>query len=95
MAYFVPVMTYVYVRNQTVPDDQKVMTPYHFGELANDLMFKLGMKPLFNRDVGNGRPGRPSDHFCRQKPGRLSVARAPGGRVAVVDGGHKNWFTTP
>jgi type II secretory ATPase GspE/PulE/Tfp pilus assembly ATPase PilB-like protein len=51
LAYFVPLMTYVYARNQTVPDDQKVLTPYHLGEVANDILFKLGMKPIFNRDV--------------------------------------------
>src|SRR5262249_20767717 len=51
LAYCIPLLTYIYSRNQTVPDDQKVLTPYHLGEVANNLMFKLGMKPLFNRDV--------------------------------------------
>jgi len=60
LAYFVPLLTYVYARNQTVPDDQKVLTPYHLGEVANDIMFKLGMKPLFNRDAGTlDRSGPP------------------------------------
>jgi general secretion pathway protein E len=49
LAYFVPLMTYVYVRNQTVPDDAKVLTPYHLGEVANSLMHKMGMKGIFNR----------------------------------------------
>jgi len=52
LSYFVPILSYVYTRNQTVPDDQKVLTPYHLGEVANELLFRLGMKPLFNRDVG-------------------------------------------
>jgi type II secretory ATPase GspE/PulE/Tfp pilus assembly ATPase PilB-like protein len=51
LAYFVPILTYCYVRNQTVPDDQKVLTPYHLGEVANDLLMKLGMRPMFNKDV--------------------------------------------
>jgi type II secretory ATPase GspE/PulE/Tfp pilus assembly ATPase PilB-like protein len=51
LAYFIPLLTYIYGRNQTVPDDQKVLTPFHLGEVANSLLFKLGMKPLFNRDV--------------------------------------------
>ena len=34
IAYLAPSLTYVYSRNQTVPDDQKVLTPYHFGELS-------------------------------------------------------------
>jgi general secretion pathway protein E len=84
LAYLVPIMTYVYARNQTVPDDQKVMTPYHFGEVANDLMYKLGMKPLFNRDMGTvDRAGPPQEPGRRQ--GR-SVADSPGGRVSVVHG---------
>jgi general secretion pathway protein E len=60
LAYFIPLFTYVYARNQTVPDDQKVLTPYHFGELANDILHKLGMKAIFNRDVGTvDRAGPP------------------------------------
>jgi type II secretory ATPase GspE/PulE/Tfp pilus assembly ATPase PilB-like protein len=51
LAYFGPILTYCYVRNQTVPDDQKVLTPFHLGEVANGIMLKLGMKPMFNRDV--------------------------------------------
>jgi type II secretory ATPase GspE/PulE/Tfp pilus assembly ATPase PilB-like protein len=50
-SYLVPLLVYIYGRNQTVADDQKVLTPYHLGEVANSLLFKLGMKPLFNRDV--------------------------------------------
>jgi type II secretory ATPase GspE/PulE/Tfp pilus assembly ATPase PilB-like protein len=51
LAYFVPILTYCYVRNQTVPDDQKVLTPFHLGEVANDVLMKLGMRPMFNKDV--------------------------------------------
>jgi type II secretory ATPase GspE/PulE/Tfp pilus assembly ATPase PilB-like protein len=51
LAYFGPILTYSYVRNQTVPDDQKVLTPFHLGEVANGLLLKLGMRPMFNRDV--------------------------------------------
>lgn len=60
LAYFGPLFTYVYTRNQTVPDEQMVLTPYHFGELANGLMNKLGMKGMFNRgDDGMGSSGPP------------------------------------
>ncbi len=60
LAYFVPLLSYVYARNQTVPDDQKVLTPYHLGEVCNDILHKLGMKPLFNKDVGTAdRSGPP------------------------------------
>jgi general secretion pathway protein E len=81
LAYFVPILTYVYARNQTVPDDQKVLTPYHFGEVANDLMYKLGMKPLFNRDVGTvDRAGPPitfvgkSQGSAKEDPSRVHQA---------------------
>jgi type II secretory ATPase GspE/PulE/Tfp pilus assembly ATPase PilB-like protein len=50
-AYLGPIFTYAYVRNQTVPDDQKVLTPYHLGEVANGILVQLGAKPIFNRDV--------------------------------------------
>ena len=60
LAYFVPLMSYIYARNQTVPDDQKVLTAYHLGEVANDILHKLGMRPLFNKDVGTvDREGPP------------------------------------
>jgi type II secretory ATPase GspE/PulE/Tfp pilus assembly ATPase PilB-like protein len=60
LAYFVPLFTYIYARNQIVPDDQKVLTPYHLGEVANDVLFKLGMKPMFNREAGTvDRAGPP------------------------------------
>ena len=67
LAYFVPLLMYSYVRNQTVPDDQKVLTPYHLGEVANGLLMKLGMRPMFNREVEHGRPGRAADHVRRQE----------------------------
>jgi general secretion pathway protein E len=51
LAYFVPILVYSYVRNQTVPDDQKVLTPYHLGEVANGFLLKLGIRPMFNKDV--------------------------------------------
>ena len=83
-------LTYVYARNQTVPDDQKVLTPYHFGEVANDILFKLGMKPLFNRDVGTVDRAGPPIMFVGKTPGigqGRSVAGAPGRGIAIVHGG--------
>ena len=60
LAYFVPLLSYIYARNQTVPDDQKVLTPYHLGEVANNILHKLGMRPIFNKDVGTvDREGPP------------------------------------
>ena len=81
LAYFIPLLTYIYARNQTVPDDQKVLTPYHLGEVANDILHKLGMKPLFNRDVGTvDRAGPPitfigkSQGSTKEDPSRVRQA---------------------
>lgn len=60
LAYFVPILTYVFVRNQTVSDEQKVLTPYHLGEVSNDILASLGMRPWFNKDAGSiDRAGPP------------------------------------
>jgi general secretion pathway protein E len=60
LAYFVPLISYVVVRNQMVPDDAKVLTPYHLGEVTNSLMNKMGMKGIFNRtDTGMDKSGPP------------------------------------
>ncbi|MBX6312034.1 MAG: type II/IV secretion system protein [Isosphaeraceae bacterium] len=59
-AYFAPLFTYIYVRNQTVPDEDKVLTPYHLGEVANSLLNRMGMKGIFNRgDTGYDKAGPP------------------------------------
>ena len=49
-----PILSYIYVRNQTVPDDDKVLTPYHLGEVANRLMNKMGMHGAFNKGETDG-----------------------------------------
>jgi type II secretory ATPase GspE/PulE/Tfp pilus assembly ATPase PilB-like protein len=81
LAYFVPLFSYIYARNQTVPDDQKVLTPFHLGEVANSILFKLGMKPLFNRDVSTvDRSGPPitfvgkSQGAAKEDPSRVRQA---------------------
>src|SRR3954471_10278252 len=81
LAYLVPILTYSYVRNQTVPDDQKVLTPYHLGEVVNSLLLKLGMRPMFNRNVGTvDRTGPPinfigkSAGMAKEDPNRVRQA---------------------
>ncbi len=82
LAYFIPLLTYIYARNQTVPDDQKVLTPYHLGEVTNDVLAKLGIRPLFNKDVGtsdrSGPPiqfiGKSSTGAGKEDPTRVSQA---------------------
>ena len=81
LAYLVPLLTYIYGRNQTVPDDQKILTPYHFGELINDGLAKLGVGPIFNKDDGTvDRAGPPivfvgkSSGTAKEDPGRVRQA---------------------
>jgi type II secretory ATPase GspE/PulE/Tfp pilus assembly ATPase PilB-like protein len=81
LAYFVPILTYSYVRNQTVPDDQKVLTPFHLGEVANGLLMKLGIRPLFNKNVSDiDRSGPPitfigkSAGMAKEDPDRVRQA---------------------
>ena len=70
LLYFIPLFTYVYVRNQTVPDDQKVLTPYHIGEVANDLLAKVGVRPMFNKgDGGVDRAGPPLQFLGKSQGG--------------------------
>jgi type II secretory ATPase GspE/PulE/Tfp pilus assembly ATPase PilB-like protein len=77
----IPVLVYVYVRNQTVPDDAKVLTPYHIGELINDLLAKMGVRPIFNKSEGSAdRAGPPikfigkSQGNAKEDPGRVTAA---------------------
>ncbi len=81
LAYFTPLFIYIYVRNQTVADDQKVLTSYHLGEVANDLLAKLGVRPIFNKDVGTmDRTGPPiqfvgkTQGSAKEDPTRVSQA---------------------
>ena len=81
LLYFVPLLTYIYVRNQTVPDDAKVLTPYHLGEVTNDMLAKLGMRPIFNRGESTmDRAGPPiqfvgkSQGATKEDPARVRAA---------------------
>src|SRR5262245_15748452 len=81
LSYFVPLLSYVYVRNQMVPDDAKVLTPYHIGEVVNSLMNKAGMRGIFNRaDSGVDRSGPPIEFVGKsqgaQKADPSRVAQA-------------------
>ena len=69
VCYLAPVLTYVYIRNQTVPDDRKVLTPYHLGEVTNGLLNKLGMKGLFNRGESSGDKSGPPIVFVGKSSG--------------------------
>ena len=85
IAYFAPLLTYVSVRNQTVPDDRKVLTPYHLGEVANGVFNKLGMKGPFNAtDTGMDKTGPPIQFIGKSQGGKVdneTVARAEQSKV--------------
>ena len=81
LLYLVPLLTYVYVRNQTVPDDAKVLTPYHIGEVVNDVLAKLGVRPIFNKgETSANREGPPiqfigkSQGASKEDPTRVRAA---------------------
>ncbi len=61
LADFGSLFTYIYSRNQMVSDEDRVLTPYHLGEVANDLLRKVGVrKRIFNRsDSGMNTTGPP------------------------------------
>ena len=98
-AYFVPLFTYIYVRNQTVPDDAEGAHPYHLGEVVNGLLPSWGCRPIFNQDDGDGRhaPGRRSTFIgksqgaAKDDPSRV----APGRGVASRTCRPRSWSTTP
>ncbi len=76
LSYFIPLFTYIFSRNQTVPDDQKVLTPYHLGEVANGLLLKMGMKPFFNHNVGEvDRAGPPIQFVGKGQGGKEDPSR--------------------
>jgi general secretion pathway protein E len=88
LAYFGPLFTYIYHRNQTVPDESKVLTAYHLGEVANAIMNKLGMKGLFNRtDSGVDRSGPPITFIGKGQGGKIDnerVERAEQSKVFIA-----------
>ncbi len=73
LCYLVPTLAYVYVRNQTVPDDRKVLTPHHLGEVMNGVMNKMGMKGAFNRGESSGDKSGPPIVFVGKSQGTGKV----------------------
>lgn len=60
LAYLVASLSYVVNRNGQVGDTDKVLTPYHFGELANSFFGLLGAKKkVFNRNRAAAVEGFP------------------------------------
>lgn len=60
LAYLVASLSYVVNRNGQVGDTDKVLTPYHFGELANSFFGLLGAKKkVFNRNKAAAVEGFP------------------------------------
>jgi hypothetical protein len=72
LAYLIPVLSYVYARNQMVPDDDKVLTPYHKASLVNGLMNKAGMKDVQQGEVELDRPCRRPIQFVGKTQGSAS-----------------------
>jgi type II secretory ATPase GspE/PulE/Tfp pilus assembly ATPase PilB-like protein len=49
LTYLVPLFLYISHRNADVDEYDKVLTPYHLGEVMNGLLAKMKIKPIFNR----------------------------------------------
>jgi type II secretory ATPase GspE/PulE/Tfp pilus assembly ATPase PilB-like protein len=76
LCYLVPILVYSFIRNQTVPDDRKVLTPYHLGELLNSLMNTMGMKGIFNRgDSQINKAGPPITFIGKGQGGKIDPDR--------------------
>jgi len=76
LLYFVPILTYAYVRNQTVPDHEKVLTPYHLGEVMNGVMNKIGMKGMFNKGESSvDKTGPPLVFVGKSRGGKVDADR--------------------
>lgn len=82
LAYLVPLLTYVYSRNQMVPDVEKVLTPYHFGEVANGLMNRMGMRGIFNKGESTVDKAGPPITFVGKSQG---ATKADPDRVARAE----------
>jgi len=67
-AYLAPTLTYVYTRNQTVPMEQQVLTPYHFGEMFN----RIVRRRVFNQAESEFDRTGPPIHF---------IGKGEGGKV--------------
>ena len=64
LAWLGPVLSYVFTRNAMVTEIEMVLTPYHFGELSNVLLRKLGVrKKIFNRADASLNTGAPPVDF--------------------------------
>ncbi|MFM1802962.1 MAG: Type secretion system protein, partial [Planctomycetota bacterium] len=60
LLYLVPTLSYVVSRNGQVADTEKVLTPYHFGNIANSFFGLLGAKKkVFNRNKAANAEGVP------------------------------------
>ncbi|QDV37242.1 GspE/PulE family protein [Tautonia plasticadhaerens] len=78
IAYLAPSLTYAYSRNQTVPDDRKVLTAYHFGEILNGVF----RRRIFNVEKGTDYHGGPPIIFV----GKTSTGKQEDDRVAKAEG---------
>lgn len=80
-AYLVPTLAYVVSRNGQVADVDKVLTFYHFGNIANEFFGKLGAKKkVFNRNKASANAGIPVEFvgidLNTRKMDMFRVARA-------------------
>ena len=73
IAYLTPLFMYISARNKMVQEDDKVLTSYHLGNVANGLMRKMGMRGRFNRDHGKVDVEGPPITFAGKGQGGAKV----------------------
>ncbi|MDX2035438.1 MAG: GspE/PulE family protein [Isosphaeraceae bacterium] len=73
LGFLVPALTYSFIRNQTVPDDRKVLTPYHFGEVLNGILESVGVRGIFNRGESSVDRAGPPIVFVGKSQGSNKV----------------------
>jgi len=72
IAYLAPTLTYVSSRNQTVPDEEKVLTAYHIGEVLN----RLFRRRIFNKEESTyDRTGPPITFVGKGEGGKIDPNR--------------------
>lgn len=76
LAWVIPLFIYISTRNQMVPEDQKVMTPYHIGEVINGMLARMGIRPWFNKnETGMDRTGPPINFIGKGQGGKIDNDR--------------------
>ncbi len=71
LAWLVPLFIYINIRNVELVVEDRVMTGYHFGTLANGLFSKIGLGKPFNKTAEELDTGPPLEFFPKVKADQI------------------------